>query len=95
MNGLDPRAVGDSGAAIRMSLPHLSLLAPMHLLAWVANYRDPRGRRRWIPRDTRKWAEAALAAINVAIAKTHKSPLTTLTRFKPSTIMGACRGRRQ
>lgn len=35
---------------------------------WIADYRDPRGRRRWITRDTRKEAEAALASVSVAIA---------------------------
>jgi hypothetical protein len=36
---------------------------------WVADYRDPSGRRRWITRDTRKEAETALAAVKVAIDK--------------------------
>jgi len=36
---------------------------------WVADYRDPSGRRHWITRDTRKEAEAALASVSVAIAK--------------------------
>jgi hypothetical protein len=47
---------------------------------WVADYRDPSGRRRWITRDTRKEAEAALAAIHVAIAKDeYVAPDTTRT----------------
>lgn len=36
---------------------------------WVADYRDPSGRRHWVTRDTRKEAEAALASVSVAIAK--------------------------
>ena len=36
---------------------------------WIADYRDPSGRRHWITRDTRKEAEAVLASVSVAIAK--------------------------
>ena len=36
---------------------------------WIGDYRDPSGRRRWITRDTRKEAEAALASVSVAVAK--------------------------
>jgi integrase len=36
---------------------------------WVADYRSPDGKRRWITRDTRKEAEAALAAVNVSVRK--------------------------
>src|SRR6185437_10793544 len=47
---------------------------------WVADYRDPSGRGRWITRDTRKEVETALACASVAIAKDeYVAPDTTRT----------------
>ncbi len=44
---------------------------------WVADYRSPDGKRRWITRNTRKEAEAALAGVNVAIGRDEYIPPDT------------------